>query len=145
MDWRKAAIEDLRKYPALKESVTNTGERIEVLESLAQSTPGWSDREPVSGGDTSRAEDRLIGNIVERQRLQLNRGSAAQLVSLIDRGLAHLDAHEYMVLERFYMYRRKGYVERLCEELNCEKTKVYEIKDAALKTFTIAMYGIVDL
>jgi len=30
------------------------------------------------------------------------------------------------------------------EELNYEKTRVYEIKDQALYKFTIAMYGIVE-
>ena len=67
-----------------------------------------------------------------------------KLLDLIERGLASLDKTERLVLDRFYIDRPKNHVERLMEELNYEKTRVYEIKDQALYKFTIAMYGIVE-
>lgn len=62
----------------------------------------------------------------------------------MDGGLAVLDGEERLVLERFYIHRAKGNVERLCDELHLEKSRVYELKDKALRHFTIALYGLTE-
>lgn len=146
MDWQRVAADDLRRYETMQRSLISIPTKIRVLEDKAKSIKaGISDAEPVIGG-SSRAEDRLISNIQERERLRLNYSVAKRLVGMIDGALSLLTDKERRVLERFYILQHEsGYVERLCNELGYEKTRIYELKNIALKKFTIAMYGIADL
>jgi ArpU family phage transcriptional regulator len=97
----------------------------------------------VQGGG-SRIEDRMLSNIVERERLAHTYRAAKRLVELTERGLDGLDERERLVLERFYITPAKNAVPRLSEELFVEKSQVYRIKDDALYKFTICQYGISD-
>ncbi len=145
MDWRRLAVEDLRRYRELEASLTSLPERIAVLEAEALAIKGgWREQEPVTGG-MSRSEDRLLGNIAERQRLQLHLRVVQGLAGMIRRALELLTAEERLALEYFYIQRPSGYLERLCGELGCERSAAYEIKNRALKRFTIAMYGLAEL
>ena len=56
-----------------------------------------------------------------------------------------LTEDERVVLDKFYINRPTRHIDRLCDELHCEKSTVYRLKDSGLKKFTIAMYGILDL
>ena len=144
MNWQKAAIEDLKKYPMQKDSLENVKKRIGALKEKYQSIKcTLSDTTPVMGG-SSRIEDHMLDNIVERKRLEHTYRATARLVELVERGLSGLDERERLVLERFYVQKNRNHVERLMEEMHFEKTRVYEFKDDALYKFTISMYGIID-
>ena len=144
MKWSDCAIQDLRKYKYLKASMESIPERMEALCCRFESAKGAAtDKVPVKGG-LSRYEDNLIDIIVEKERLKYLYRANKTLLDLIERGLDSLDKTERLVLDRFYIDRPKGHVEKLMEELNYEKSRVYEIKDQALYKFTIAMYGIVE-
>lgn len=144
MKWSDCAIQDLRKYKYLKASMESIPERMEALHCRLVSVKGAAtDKVPVKGG-SSRYEDTLVDIIVEKERLKYLYRANKMLLDLIERGLASLDKTERLVLERFYIDRPKNHVEKLMEELNYEKSRVYEIKDQALYKFTIAMYGIVE-
>lgn len=144
MNWQKAAIEDLRKYQAQKASLNNILGRARALKETYLSIKCvMSDSTPVIGG-SSRIEDNMLDNIVERKRLEHTYKAAAQLVNLVERGLAGLSDRERLVLERFYVSRNRGHVEDLMEELHFEQRRVYQIKDDALYKFTIYMYGLID-
>ena len=82
---------------------------------------------------------------MERERLAANYKAVSKLVRQIEIALSLLGEDEQLALERFYIHRQEQHVERLCEELGYEKSRVYELKDRALRRFTIAMYGILDL
>ena len=71
----------------------------------------FRDSEPVSGSGSSGAEDRLISNIVERERLDGNYQAVEKLVVRMDKALSMLDDQERLVLERFYINRSPGYVD----------------------------------
>jgi len=145
VDWKKVAVEDLRRYQHLKKSLSHIPQRIETLEEYNLAVKGgMSGSEPVSGG-TSTSEDRLISNICERERLGHNYKAVKGLVDMIEEGLGMLNKTERLVLERFYINRTQGYVDRLMDELGYEKSRVYQIKDDALHKFTVAMYGLIDL
>lgn len=144
MKWSDCAIQDLRKYKYLKASTESIPERMEALRCRFESIKGAvTDKIPVKGG-SSRYEDNLIDIIVEKERLKYLYRANKTLLVLIERGLASLDKTERLVLDRFYIDRRKGHVEKLMEELYYEKSRVYEIKDQALYKFTIAMYGLIE-
>lgn len=143
MDWKREAIEDLRNYTRRKQSLENLPKRIEALEQDSFSVRAGLGSEPVSGG-TSMAEDRMINNISERERLGHNLCSVRRLVELTEQGLDSLTREERLVLERFFINRQRGYLERLMDELGYERRQIYRIKDNALKKYTMVMFGIVE-
>ena len=146
VNWQKIAIDDLRKYEHMKQGLLSIREKqaaLDLQSGVIRSS--FSDREPVSGSGGSGAEDRLISNIVERQRLDGNYQAVEKLVVRMDKALSMLDDQERLVLERFYINRSPGYIDRLCEELGYERAQIYRKKDAALYKFTVTLYGLVDL
>ena len=144
MNWKTVAINDLKTYPQRKSSIENIKERIQILEEQFTSLKGISVGEPVMGG-FSRQEEKMLDNISERELLGFSLKIAEELVGLTEKGLETLDEKERAVLEGFYMHRENNHVDILCERLHFEKTRLYEIKDNALRKFTIAMYGAVDI
>ena len=68
----------------------------------------------------------------------------SRAIDRVNRGLGVLDEREQKILNSFYIHRMPGYIDKLTEELFCEKSTIYRIKDEALYKFTIAMYGVVD-
>ena len=144
-NWQYNAMQDLREYQAVKESMVSIPEELKALEIDMQLVRGTSyDKSPVQGGASGR-EDRLIDYIDKKGRLAENLRAATVRVRRIERGLAGLTDNERLVLHRFFVSREHGHVDRLCEELGYEKTAVYNIKDAALKKFTLSMFGVIDL
>lgn len=119
MDFRKVAIEDLKNLNYLELGIEHNKERIEELK------------------DSSNIDD-----ITARERAELNNRAVIPLVKNIKESLASLTETERKVLRRMYIDSERGAVERLCEELYCEKSTVYRIKDEAIRKFTLAMYGI---
>lgn len=145
MDWKKSAIDDLRNYCRRRDSLDNIKARIAALKDQYASVKCalGSDPVPVQGGG-AKIEDRMLSNIVERERLAHTYRAAKRLVELTERGLDGLDERERLVLERFFVAPAKGNVGRLCGELGYEQAQVYRIKDDALYKFTIHEYGLAD-
>ena len=143
MDWKKCAIEDLRKYNSMKSSLDMMRERIESLNSSFKAIKcSTSDATPVKGGG-NMAEDRLINNIVERERLKYNYLATEKLVNLIGRGISKLDDKDIKILDAFYMTGSRS-VYHLMQDLGYEERQIYNLKDRALYKFTVEMYGITD-
>ena len=144
MNWKKEAVSDLCTYLQRREALENIRDRIEILESQFTSLKGISTDTPVMGG-MSRQEEKLLSNISERERLQASLDITEGLVKLTEKGLEVLDKRERQILEGFYFERVENHVEKLCDRFHLEKTRLYELKDIALKKFTIAMYGTVEI
>ena len=83
----------------------------------------------------------MLSNIVHREELERALEQAKLWVDIVDGGLGVLDDEERLVLDRFYIHRGKGNVSRLCEELAVEQSSIYRRRDAALRKFTVALYG----
>lgn len=144
MDGIKMAIADLRVYEKRKAAVGNLEERIKILNEQNVSLQGLSNSAPVMGG-ANRQEDAWINNIVERGQLETNLKIVKSLVELTKKGLASLTDEQRLILELFYIDRVQGYKEILCDRLCIEQSRLYELKDRAIKDFVIGMYGIVEL
>lgn len=144
MNWQAEAARDLKTYSQRKASVENIQERIRVLDEQFKSLKGISADEPVMGG-MSKQEEKWLDNISERERLNFSLKIAAAFVELTEKGLDVLDNREREILEGFYIQKIENHVEKLCEKMHIEKTRLYELKDNALKKFTIAMYGTVEI
>ena len=141
MDWKQEAADKLLQYEARRQSLENIPAEIRRLEldytSLRSST---ADAMPTHGNG-SRREDAMLTNIVRREELARQLESARAWVALTDGGLSALDEEDKLVLDRFFVHRRKGACEQLCEELDREKAQVYRRRDRALRRFTLALYG----
>ena len=145
MDWKREAMEKLKRYNAMKQSLRSIPEEITRLELEMQSIrSATSDGTPVSGGGSGR-EDRYLSNIVHREELSRSLEQAKVWVRLVDTGLAILSQEERLALDRFYINPAMGNVDRLCMELGIEKSQVYTRKNSALHHFTLSLYGCAEI
>ena len=136
MDWRKIAAEDLRQYPYLKAGYKHNEDRIRDLdERIARLT--------ASG--IAADDDRIIECVANRDKLKLSNGATKPLIKAVEESLKLLSDEERSALTRVYINNEKKAIDRLCNELGYERTKVYDIKKIALRKFTVAMYGIESL
>ncbi len=145
IDWKRIAVGKLRGYEAHRRALENIPEEIRRLESaMSGIRSAETDSTPVQGGSCTR-EDRMLSNIVHRQELERTLEQAKAWVKTVDNGLGALDEEERLVLDRLYIHRAKGNVDRLCEELDLkDERSVYKRKDKAIRHFTIALYGMVE-
>lgn len=146
MNWQKVSIERLRAYEARLNSLTLIPEQIKTLElGFTSIRAATTDATAVRGGEGNKREEALIDNIVMREELANNLKIAEREIAITEKGLAGLTEEQQTILEMFYIDRPRGHVEKLCEELFLEKSRVYALKEEALKKFTIACYGVADL
>ena len=144
MDWKREAIDKLKCYEAKRTSLANIRDEIVRLEDdMTRIRSATTDGTPVSGGTNTR-EDAMVNNIALREELKRAMKNAIAAVAIVDSGLAVLTDEERQILDRFYIHRHRGAVDRLCEEMHIEKSRAYELKDKALRHFTLALYGVVE-
>lgn len=144
MDWKREAIDKLKCYEAKKTSIDRAKEEMRRLETdTTRIRSATSDATPVQGGGSTR-EDMLINNIARREELKLAMKDAVSWCRIVDSALGILDDEERLVLDRFYIHRAKGNLDRLCEDLGVEVATAYRRRDAALRHFTLALYGAVE-
>ncbi len=144
MDWKREAMDKLEQYDARQRALDSIPEEIRRLEiENASIRSGVRSAVPVHGAGSSR-EDAMLTNIVRREELARQLESTKSWVTLVDRGLGALDDEDRLVLDRFYIHRTRGHVERLIGELGVEAKMVYKRKDRALRRFTMALYGALE-
>lgn len=144
MNWKAEAIKDLKSYPQRKQAIENIKQRMEILDEQFVSLKGISAGEPVMGG-MSRQEEKWLDNIAERERLGFSLKVAEELIKLTENGLNVLDERERKVLQGFYIERMDRCVEILCDNLHIAKSSLYRLRDEALRKFTLAEYGTVEI
>ena len=145
MDWYIFSIKRLREYEMRKQSLDNIKEQISILESQFTGLKAATADGTPTGDNENRREDMLIHNISKREELKNNYKLVFRDISITGNGLKALTEEERRILFVFFIERQKNYVERLCEELFISKTELYRRKDEALKKFTMACYGILEL
>lgn len=142
MNWRQLVVEDLKNYEFFKKAIVNNEERLQIAEHNLTNLKGVKyDYNPTST-DTSHQEDVLINNIVIKEQLRVTNKYNIFYTEWIEKGLKELNEIEMKVLDRFYINPCKNCVDRLVKELNYEKSKIYQLREIALKKFTRCMYGI---
>lgn len=144
MNWKYESMEELREYEAKRTAVDNLPDEIQQLKAQMVKLGGSSNSVPVKGGG-SQWEDRQINLIVKMDKLKTSLGYAREWVARVEQGLAVLTDEERLILDRFYINAAKGNVDRLCGDLCLEKSAVYDRKDKALRRYTLARYGCVEV
>lgn len=145
MCWQQISIERLKDYKARKESLELIPEQIETLELNFTAIRAATMDESAVKGSGNKRDDALINNIAMREELKRNLEIAKREVKITESALSELTENEQIVLLKFFVNRSPKHVDILCEQLNMEKSSVYKIKDEALRRFTMACYGVVDL
>lgn len=143
ISWKKCAEYDLRDYQAQKKAIENLSEKIRHIEDRLTSIRSSMKDETAVHGGTSSYEDILLTAIVEKARLEEARRTTMRMVEMIERGLSALSGEQQKVLKMFFM--GGGGYRRCMEEMHIEKDTAYRRRDEALRTFTIAMYGVTEL
>ena len=145
MKWDLASIDDLKRYNGLKNSLKSIRERIELLnyEFTSVGSPQL-DRVPTREGG-NKMEDFIISNISERERLNILYNVNKKMCGIIGRGLRGLPDGERRILEICYIENRRGGAESAMEELNIERSEFYRLRDRALRSFTVNMFGICEM
>lgn len=146
LNWSVFSVQKLRDLEDRKTAVENITEQIKALEQrFTAIRSATTDGTPVQGGNENKREEMLIRNIAEREELKNNLDIITREIEVTEKALDTLTEEEKLILRRFFILRQKGYVERLCDELFVSKTRLYQKKETALKKFTLACYGIVEL
>ena len=146
MNWQTVAVQRLRNYEAKKLSLETIAEQVKGLEAeFTGLRAATTDGMPISGTNANKREEMLVTNISKREELKRNYKIAKSEVNVTEKALEILTDQEKRILYVFFINRPAGHVQLLCEELFVEKTKLYKMKDEALKKFTRACYGVVEL
>lgn len=145
MNWQTVAKERLKEYKGRKTAIECIREQIEMLENSFTSIRSARTDDVAVSDNTNRRENMLIDNIAKRDELKRTLRIAETEIKITEKGLMCLDLEEKRILELFYIERHRDYIERLCDELFISKSELYRRKDEALKKFTRACYGIVEL
>ena len=144
MDWKAEAKEKLRRYSAMQNAIANIPQEIKRLEIEYQSIrSSRADASPVKGGGSGR-EDALLNNLVHRQELEWALNQAKKWKMVTDKALSVMDDEERLILMTMYISPSNGSMATLSKELGCEKSSIYNRRDKALRTFTIALYGVIE-
>lgn len=137
VNWKRESVEELREYEAKRAAAGSLPDEIDGL----MADIGRADDGTGHKGGTSEWKDRQINRIVACRKLEASLACVKRWVADVERGLAALNEEERLILEYFYINPEKGGVDGLCRKLYLEKTAIYERKDAALRTYTLARYG----
>ncbi len=144
MNWKKEAVEKLKRYDAMRTAVQSIPMQIASLETEACSIRGARmDKVPVKGGGNAR-EEAMLNNQVQRQELVWALEQAKYWLEGMDLAMQLLAPEEKLVLYRMYISPQQGAVTRLTEELGAEQSSIYRKRDAALEKFTRALYGALE-
>lgn len=142
MNWQKEAINDLRCHEKRKAALESLADEIRELRGSTYSSSSPAvDAVPVQGG-SSTAEGRWIAAIDEMDRKKEVYRITKRRVDAVERGLAVLDEQQREILEAFFINRVQGHVQALAEKYHVEQSRVYQMKDQAVRDFTLARYGI---
>lgn len=144
MNWKREAVEKLKEYEARRRALGNIPEELKRLEAAFDGVhSAITGTIPIQGGGGEK-DKALLSNIALREELRSTYATAQSWVKVVNSGLAVLTDEERNILDKFYINPIKGNVDRLCEELHLEKTRVYELRNNALKKFTLALYGVTE-
>lgn len=143
MNWKTEAVEKLSEYDARKAALGSIPEELKRLElAMTGIRCGGCDGVKVAGG--GKREDQLLSMLVKKEELENLLEQTKIWVRRVEAGLKKLEDTERTLLERFYISPEKYAAESLAGELCVDIKTVYRWKDAAIRKFTMCLYGAVE-
>lgn len=144
MDWKNEAKERLKVYNAKKQAIESISNEIARLKNQFGSLQSVTTNTVTVNGVHSN-EDAFLSNIVLRKELDKRLEDAQMWVDTTEKALSTLDDEERLVLEMFFIRWKQGNIQQLCYDLHVEQATVYRRRDAALRHFTLTLYGICEI
>lgn len=145
MDWTKIAIDKLCKYPDKKESLKNIKAQLAALEAKSTSVKGFvTNKIPTAGGGNVYS-DKQLDIIVEMEELRARYNITRKELIPIENALDKLNEEERWLVDT-YSRKLKGVAleNAMWEKLHYQKTVAYSKRTAAIKRFTMLLYGIIE-
>lgn len=140
INWKKEAIEELKRLEDLKESIHHLNERIELTQNQLYNISAVQIGERVGGsGD---GDDVRLSKMVELEELKARKLITEKRVQLLQDCLDKLSEEQRLILDRFYIRRTSDYIEELEEVLFKSRAQIYYEKDNALRRLVRLLYGI---
>lgn len=140
MNWKKEAIEELKRLEDLKESIHSLNERIELIQGQLYNISAVQIGERVGSSDDG--DDVRLSKMVELEELKARKLITEKRVQLLQDCLDKLSEEQRLILDRFYIRRTSDYIEELEEVLFKSRTQIYYEKDNALRRLVRLLYGI---
>ena len=145
MDVRELAKDRLRQYAPKAAAKVNLADEIQELKHRRKSLGGGMKDVPGGQKDPGGRENMLLGCIQRQSILEEELFLTGRWLGRMDRALNALTEPERELLGRLYIYPEKGAAERLAEELEVDLKTVYYRSSVALRKFTTALWGGVEV
>lgn len=146
MSYKDYIVKELRNLQSERDALKSLPEQIKTIEmeiTLIKATD--YDRIIVSGGGENIKEQKLIEKLAQKQEREMDYEITKRKVKELEDALFGLTKEQQLILDQMYIRRRYKAVELLSEELNLEKTRIYDMKDEALIELARRKYGQVKL
>lgn len=148
MNWQKITEDNLRDYKLKKNSVDQIRQKISFYSTRLYTTGGISYTAVPKEGGSSRYEDQVLDLITKKAELESQYKKLIQHVKWIEKGIEILTEKEKDILYIYYIDplsgSQKERIESICSKYGVGKTQAYNLKDACLRKFTMAMYGSIE-
>lgn len=130
----------LKSFYFLKHSIEILTEKIEEIESELDGFRGINlEGLPMAKNKPNARYEALI---IEKDNLKEKLYRTNAKVVLIENALNKLEAKERFTIESFYLGNEALDVNTICEKLNLSKSKLYRLKDQAIKNLSVLLYGL---
>ena len=140
MNWKTEAMDRLRQYEGSRSAQKCLTIQVKDMEEdLCSPAPARPEAKVTQCVDY---EDRRLNKLIFLELCRRRLRQTEAWLAAVDTALSVLTPEEKLTLHRLYISPRKGAVEELCAALGVERTSVYRIRDKALETFTLALFGI---
>ena len=145
MDVRELAKDRLRHYAPKVAAKENLSEEIQELKQRRKSLRSGMQEVPGGKKDPGGRENMLLGCIQRQSILEEELYLTGRWLGRMDRALSALTESERQLLGRLYIYPEKGAAELLAQDLGVDLKTVYYRSGVALRKFTTALWGGVEL
>ena len=145
MDVRELAKDRLRQYAPKMAAKENLTDEIQELKYRRRSLGGGKKETPGGQKNPAGREDMLLGCIQRQNILEEELYLTGRWLGRMDRAMAALTESERELLGRLYIYPEKGAAERLAEDIGVDLKTIYYRSSVALRKFTTALWGGVEL
>ncbi len=146
MDYRQLAKDLLKRKKQLEAAVISLELQSEQLnaDAVACKSPDFSPTAVAKYG-YDNCQDRLIAILAKADECDLRKRTVKRELKMIEIGMSVLSVYQCELLECFFIDRKKGAADDLCEKYYKERSCVYRDKQKAVDAFTLAVFGVLEL
>ena len=145
MDMRELAKDRLRQYAPKSAAKENLSDEIRELQYRRKSLSSGFQEVPGGKKDPGGRENMLLSCIQKENALKEELYLTDRWLGRVDRALEALTESERELMDGLYIYPEKGAAEQLASRLEVDLKTVYYRSSVALRKFTTALWGNVEM